>query len=137
MCLVDKKQFRCSDRKIPIWKVVLVDKGRYYAPYKGNRLYHLNQITEIGDEHQLCNFPDIIYRIRRQKNWYIFESGFFHACTNKSAAESLVDSLNKAGSSWYPSLKHIVVEGYIPEDVRYALDLDGNGICARKMILNI
>lgn len=137
MCLVDKKQFRCAESKIPVWKVVRLYKGVYYSPYQNAKIHKLNQVVNLQDEHQLCNFPGIL--CRNEGRYYVFDEGFYHAFLDKEFAESLAYDFNKEEEKYkFPLGKYVVISGYIPEDVRYALETTSTKcICARKMILNI
>jgi hypothetical protein len=132
MCLVDTKQFRCSEKKIPIWKVVWKDSEGFHSPFRKTKLHRINQVIEITSDtsYQECNCLCYPY--------YFFENGFFHACATKESAINIKNTI--INEFIYPSYseKHLeIVEGYIPEDTRYAIDVYKESICARKMILNI
>lgn len=128
MCLVDKKQFRCAEGNLPIYKVVRIDKnGIVISPFRGIKLWRINNIAyhvnpyEIGIEY-----------VHKDK-YYMYDSGFFHAFIDKNSANSLLKEFSDAN----PGIKFKVVTGYIPEGTRYALNELLSEICARKMILNL
>ena len=127
MCLIDKKQFRVAEQDIPIFKVVL---DGHFSPLKNTRLFRVNYITNTiqfeGDTLEK-------YYTVNNSNSYMFGINYYHALTSRKRAEEFLENI----SSLYLSTdKLTIVEGYIPEGTRYAINESGN-ICARKIILNI
>jgi len=119
MCLVDTKQFRYAEHNIPIFKVVFKKK---YSPFQRTLL--LSNNSPISGN---CT-SDIIFE---NTKIYRFESGFYHACLSKEAAEDIIEMSNYEKKEDYS-----IITGYIPEGTRYAQDNFGN-ICAKRMILNL
>ena len=77
MCLVDKKRFRFTFKRIPIYKIVKVHTdGKLYSPYIGV------SITKVMKPKKI-HFPEK----NGWENDYEFEGGFIHACTSKEGAK--------------------------------------------------
>ncbi len=126
MCLVDNKRFRFTFKRIPVYKVVLFNKtiSKLLSPF---------QLTEI--KQKMCGgflFPE--YNSIAEQ--FEFADGFIHACATRSDAQILAFKLLRAHNHDPYNLVEII-EGYIPPFTRYAIDVNGNCICARRMILNI
>ena len=127
MCLIDKKQFRVAERDIPVFKVVL---DGHFSPLRITRLFRVNYITNTV---QFAG--DILeeYRTVINDSCYVFDINYYHALTSRKRAEEFLEHI----SLYYlPTDILTIVEGYIPEGTRYAINESGN-ICARKMILNL
>lgn len=127
MCLIDKKQFRVAEQDIPIFKVVL---DGHFSPLKNTRLFRVNYITNTV---QFARDTLEEYQPRNDSG-YVFDINYYHALTSRKRAEEFLKNI----SQYYLSTdKLTIVEGYIPPFTRYAIDVNGNYICARRMILNI
>lgn len=140
MCLIDKKQFRCAEKDIPIFKVVIkCPDGKIISPFLKTNLWRVNNITE--NYTNKCNTPQVDLFICKAfyiKVFYEFDEGFFHAFTNERVANHCaIDLKNDRFYKENPDYEIIVITGYIPEGTRYALDILEKEICARKMILDI
>lgn len=120
MCLLDKKRFRFTFKRISIYKIAKVCDGELYSPYIGI------PITRVMKPKRRW-FPGKDTLI----NEYEFEGGFIHACTSEEDAKSHINN------NFYTCKKSMsIIKGYIPAFTRYATDERGN-ICARKIILDI
>lgn len=117
--LIDKKQFRVAEKNIPIFKIVFKKK---YSPIQRTKLRKINCISIYEDYPEKYCFG------------YKFDANFYHACITKEDAEELIKDFQMQSDIFQNNLS--IVEGYIPEGTRYALDNCGN-ICARKIILNL
>lgn len=123
MCLYDKKRFRFTFKRIPIYKVVIAHSdGKLYSPYFGV------PITKVMK-------PDKRWLIEKNDftGSYEFKGGFIHACTSKEAAYAMIFSYN----TYTDAANLVIIEGYIPAFTRYAISDIFDDICARRMILNI
>lgn len=124
MCLIDRKQFRVTEKRIPIYKVVQDEK---YSPYQGTELHRIN--NPLSGNCRLDTYNPFTQ--------YIFEYGFYHACLDKECAIRLITTLIEYDLHYGRTEgNYKVVTGYIPENTRYAIDHMGN-ICAKRMILNL
>ena len=126
MCLIDRKQFRVTDKNIPIYKVVENDK---YSPYQGTKLHRINNPIS----------GNCIFNIQSSffLPQYIFEEGFYHAFIEKEVAEELIITLQGNDRFFHRKVgNYKIVTGYIPADTRYAIDKKGE-ICAKRMILDL
>lgn len=122
MCLYDKKRFRFTFKRIPIYKVVIrKDNDKLSSPFSG---------AFITKEMK----GNIKYRPLKRNHFYIFGEGFIHACTTEKAAKILIEFLK---TELYPEKNLHIIEGYIPAFTRYAINNSGGDICARRMILDI
>lgn len=127
MCLIDKKQFRIAEQDIPVFKVVF---NGHFSPLKNTRLFRVNYITNTvqfeGDTLEE-------YRTVNNNSGYTFGINYYHALISRKRAKEFLENI----SPYYISTdKLTIVEGYIPEGTRYAIN-ESENICARKMILNI
>lgn len=127
MCLIDRKQFRCAEKDIPIFKMAIkLPTGEIVSPLLRTRLWRVNNITEnYINECNANRFPGI-------SSSYKFSEGFFHAFTNEYTANQCAKYFEQN-----PDYEIIVVTEYIPKDTRYAMNIWETEICARRMILNI
>lgn len=127
MCLIDKKQFRVAEQDIPIFKVVL---NKHFSPLKNTRLFRINYITNTV---QFEGNTLEKYYIINNNGGYMFSINYYHALTSRKRAEKFLENI----SPYYISTdKLTIIEGYIPEGTRYAIN-ESENICARKMILNL
>lgn len=121
MCLYDKKRFRFTFKRIPVYKIVIAHSdGKLYSPYIGvpiTRVMKPNKrwLPEKND------FTDD----------YEFEGGFIHACLSESSAKKFIQN------NFLSKHNIRIIEGYIPAFTRYAIDQSDFTICARRMILDI
>lgn len=127
MCLIDKKQFRVAEQNIPVFKIVL---DGHFSPLRITRLFRVNYIT---DTVQFAGDTLEEYRTVRNDNGYVFDINYYHALTSRKRAEEFLKNISPY---FLPTDKLTIVEGYIPEGTRYAIN-ESENICARKMILNI
>lgn len=122
MCLYDKKRFRFTFKRIPVYKVVIrKDNGKLSSPFCG---------TFITKEMK----GNIKYRPFKQNHFYVFSKGFIHACTTEKVAKDLIEFLKR---ELYLEKNLCIIKGYIPAFTRYAINNAFGDICARRMILNI
>ena len=115
MCLIDSKRFRFTFKRIPVYKIVVKERGgKLLTPFEGAlvKKYMHGKFTSP-------------HKDNTEK--YRFEEGFIHAFTSKKDAEN------------YACYFDIIIEGYIPAFTRYAIsnnlyDEFTNSICARRMV---
>lgn len=153
MCLYDKKRFRFTFKRIPVYKIV-----RYYNnDYKKNRVFLTPYECAIVKK-QMSGFDSFTSAVKRfiknlkdykflkyyyrnflfklkiifcgdklpTFNEYSFGEGFIHAYRDETTAKTNIDNLRH-------NVAYLtIIEGYIPAFTRY--QIENNDICARRMI---
>jgi hypothetical protein len=128
MCLIDKKRFRFATENIPIYKVAILYRENFFSPY-----YYSNKLEKVNTVNIEDKKPSIFVRMLDNfPGEYEFGRGFFHAFTSINMARIRAHMLND-----WRKYTFVVIKGYIPAGIRYAISLDETEICARQMILDI
>lgn len=152
MCLFDRKRFRFTFKRIPVYKIVRYDgidckqNKIFTTPYQ--HIIVKNQMSGFDsfistikkfikylytDYKHLDYYKSFLFKLKTifcgskvpTHSIYAFGEGFIHAFKDKTTAQDMI---------FYSLYKFdkLVIEGYIPAFTRY--QIGDNDICARRMI---
>ena len=126
MCLISYELSKISDKQIKVYKIVERKADGLYAPFQRGKYVDFPIMDLVS------KFPPIPVRECQDKRIeYNYGLGFIHAFVTKECAMQERERLHSLpGSRMFE-----VYEGYIPENIEYAISTDEKTICARKIIL--